>query len=190
MIKLCDERYLKYRSSYIRTQVGLLKTQLPLIKEGRQATWLKNCIGYMLKNPTAQFIDPQYMPLSGRVDYENLEKNSAITQSVIEMQYAGFPQPAPQESHQLAEELSIIQSNYNKTDLTGQPVTYLPTPLYDIAGDRHPPPPAQKGAMDWLSQGVDLVGGLVSIGSKIFMVCYNITSSSHKMNASPQIPDW
>ena len=168
LMKLCEERYMKYRSAVLSSQVAIIREQLGAVKEGRPATWMKNCIGYMLKTPTAQFIDPQLMPTSSRVDYENLVRNSSITRSVIEQQYAGFPMPTPQQPQQFANEIAIIQDNYQKTDITGRPVTYQPNPQYNIAGDPLPPAPEQKGAMDWLSQGIDLVGNLVSVGAKIF----------------------
>ena len=142
--------------------------QRDAVAEGRSCTWIKNCIGYLLKTSTAQFIDPTYMPVTYRPDYKELQTTSAITQSVIEQQYSGFPVPVPQQPNQLRDKLSIIQDNYMARDITGQPVTYQPSPQYSLVGDPLPPAPAEKGAMDWLSQGVDLAGNLASIGMKLF----------------------
>ena len=168
LIKLCDERYFKYKSPLMGKQMTSIKDERLRVAEGATCIWLKNCIGYLLKNPTAQFIDPQYMPLSYNPSYEEMKTTSAITQSVIQQQYSGFPMPTPQQTNQLKDELSIIQQNYKSQDLSGQPVMYRPSPEYTLTGDPLPPPPAQKGAMDWLGQGLDLAGNIASIGMKLF----------------------
>ena len=159
---------MQFRSSVLSSQVNLIREQRDVVREGRPVPWLKNCIGYLLKTPSAQFIDPTLLPASNKETYEELYRNSAITRSVIEQQYAGFPYPTPQLPNQFGNELNIIHDNYQKTDLTGEKVKYLPSPQYNLVGDPLPPPPEQKGAMDWLESGVDIAGNLLSIGAKLF----------------------
>ena len=170
LLKLCEERerYMQFRNGVISSQMNVIREQKGAVYEGRPVLWIKNCIGYLLKTASAQFIDPTLLPTSSRQSYEELVRNSAITRSVIEQQYAGFPQPTPQQTHQFGNELNIIQDNYQKTDLTGERVIYQSSPQYSIAGDPLPPPPEEKGAMDWLEKGVGIVGDLVSVGAKLF----------------------
>ena len=131
-------------------------------REGR-CTWMKNAIGYLLKYPTAPYVDPKYFPsTNARV---NVERASQVFDSIAS-QYASFP--TPMDGNTFNQTLQYANANMDMRTLQGGPIQYTPTVQHQLGGGYANPPRAETDAIGWLEKGVDFAANIASIGAGIF----------------------
>ena len=162
LVKLLRERMSVHNNEIINQQYKYARDVEIAAREGR-LMWMKNAIGYLLKYPTAPYVDPKYFPsTSTRV---NVERASQTFDSIAS-QYASFPTPI--EGSTFGQTLQYANANMDMRTLQGGPIQYTPTVQYQLGGAPANPPPAETNAIGWLEKGLDFAGNIASIGAGIF----------------------
>ena len=151
-----------HNNDVIQEQYKYTKDVQIAAEEGR-CTWIKQAIGYLLKYPTAPYVDPKYFPSTNIRG--NVEKASRVFDSLAS-QYASFPTPV--DGSQFTQTLQYANANQDMRTILGGPIQYTPTVQYQLGGAPANPPRAETDAIGWLEKGLDFVGNIASIGAGIF----------------------
>ena len=151
-----------HTNEILQSQYKYAKDVQIAAEEGR-CTWIKNAIGYLLKYPTAPYVDANYFPNTSI--RANVERASNVFDSIAS-QYASFPTPV--DASQLNQTLQYANANMDMRTLQGGPIQYTPTVQYQLGGAPTNPPRAETDAIGWLEKGLDFAGNIASIGAGIF----------------------
>lgn len=162
LMKLMGERMSVHQNDMLRSQYQYARDSKLAAEEGK-CTWIRNAIGYLLKYPSAPYIDTKYFPsLQIR---SNVDRTSAVFDSIA-AQYAAFPSPV--DASQFNQTVQYANANQDMRTLQGGPIQYTPTVQYQLGREVANPPQAETDVIGWLEKGADFVGNIASIGAGIF----------------------